>query len=146
QFFEKNIVNRERDQTQLIFRHVHRIGGRTQKDEGHELDQRVLLHRHAQETVVPRRRSGQSYHADLIAPHVDFKFLLVVLGNLLVGLRRETHGKSVGAQLLRREAQRYFLFERVGVDGDGTSRDKIFAAVEKQRHGSALHAESLDGQ
>ena len=33
-----------------------------------------------------------------------------------------------------------------GVDGDGASADEIFPAVEKERHGFALHAESLQGQ
>ncbi len=52
--------------------------------------------------------------------------------------------KAVSAQIFRREAERDFLLERVGVDGDGASRDEIFAAIEIQRHGSALHARGLD--
>src|SRR5438105_6153344 len=52
----------------------------------------------------------------------------------------------MSAELLRRETQRHFLVERIGIDHHRTRADEIFAAVEKQRHGSAFHAKRLDGQ
>src|SRR6185369_13139001 len=85
-------------------------------------------------------------YADLVALHLDFKFLLVVLGDLLTRLRRNTHGESVRTQLPRSKAERDFLLESVAVDRDGTGGDEIFTAVEKQRHGFALHTRCLNRQ
>ena len=52
----------------------------------------------------------------------------------------------MGAQFFRREAEGHFLLEGIGVDGDGAGGDEIFPAVEKERHGFALHAEGLNRQ
>ena len=146
QLLEKNIVDRKGDQAQLVFRHIDGVGGRAQENERHQLDQWILFHRHAQKTVVPRRRSGQGQNADLVALHLDFKLFLIVLGDLLARLRRHAYGERMGTQFFRREAECHFLLEGIGVDGDGAGGDEIFPAVEKQRHGFALHAESLQGQ
>src|SRR4029077_9609604 len=90
ELFQKNVVDGKWNQAQLVFRHVDIIRWGAQKDKGHQFYQRVLFHRHAEKTIVPGRRAGQCEHANLIALHVDLKFLLVVLCKLLSRLNVNT--------------------------------------------------------
>src|SRR5207249_8656285 len=144
ELLQKDVVDGKRNQAQLVVRDVHGIRGRAQKNEGDELDQRVLLHRHAQKAVIPGRRAGKGEDANLVAVDVDLELLVVVFRDLLPWLSGNAEREAVGPELFGVEAEGDFLLEGIRVDGHGTAGDQVLAAIEVERNAFAFEAVNLD--